>query len=42
AEIAEAARDQGLEGPRIGERIQQARTEAVAAVLDQPSSASAA
>ncbi|MCC2633118.1 MAG: cca, partial [Ramlibacter sp.] len=33
AEIAEAARDQGLEGPRIGERIQQARTEAVAAVL---------
>ncbi|MCC2673455.1 MAG: cca [Ramlibacter sp.] len=42
ATIAEAAREQGLDGPRIGERIQQARTEAVAAALDQPSSASAA
>ena len=42
ATIAQAAREQGLDGPRIGERIQQARTEAVAAALDQPSSASAA
>lgn len=42
AQVAEAARDQGLEGPQIGERIQQARTGAVAAVLDQPRSASAA
>ena len=42
AGIAEAAREQGLDGPKIGERIQQARIEAVAAALDQPSSASAA
>jgi tRNA nucleotidyltransferase (CCA-adding enzyme) len=40
--IADAARGEGLDGPRIGERIQQARIEAVAAALDQPSSASAA
>jgi tRNA nucleotidyltransferase (CCA-adding enzyme) len=42
SEIAEAAQQQGLDGPKIGERIQQARTEAVAAALDQPRSASAA
>ena len=42
AEVADAARAQGLDGPRIGERIQQARVEAVAVALDQDRSASAA
>jgi len=37
AEIAAAARDQGLEGPAIGERIQRARTAAVATALAQSS-----
>jgi tRNA nucleotidyltransferase (CCA-adding enzyme) len=42
AEIAAEAQKLGLEGPKIGERIQRARTEAVAAWLAQTSSASAA
>ena len=32
-EIADAAQQQGLKGPQVGERIQQARVEAVARVV---------
>jgi tRNA nucleotidyltransferase (CCA-adding enzyme) len=42
ADIAAQAQQQGLKGPQVGERIQHARTEAVAAALDQTTSASAA
>jgi hypothetical protein len=42
ATVAAQARERGLEGPQIGEQIQRSRTEVVAALLAQTSSASAA